>query len=81
MSLRQFENYLEIYLRTFAPPNLKERYVVLLHQSLYGGLLDHTPSEEEIQRMSSGVSIRGLNPNIKAEERYALANQRLIIEH
>lgn len=67
--LEQFQNYLEMFLRTNAEP--KDRYVHLLHQAYYGGPSPKPPSVEEIQQIASGRSARQFNVAYTAEEKAA----------
>jgi hypothetical protein len=52
----EFENYLENFLRAKAPN--KERYLKLLHTTMYCGNMPLAPSASEIQKVISGGSIR-----------------------
>jgi len=52
----EFENYLEMFLRTFAKP--AERYIRLLHATVYGGPRAVAPTQAEITRIVSGETLR-----------------------
>jgi hypothetical protein len=55
----EFENYLETWLRSNAKP--PERYIRLLHGTVYGGPQKSTPSIVDIQKiMNGGVCARAL---------------------
>lgn len=53
----EFENYLEMFIRSRAPAP-SERYLKLLHSAIYGGDRPAVPTEAEIQQVCQGRSLR-----------------------
>jgi len=52
----EFENFLEMYLRTYAKP--AERYVKILHATVYGGPRATAPNQAEITKVINGETLR-----------------------
>ena len=57
----ELENYLETWLRTAVPGNLRERYVRLFHSVVYGGPRSTPLTEMELQRVANGDSLRTID--------------------
>lgn len=48
----EFENYLEMFLREQAQP--RDKYILLIHQSIYGGPLAAPPTDAQIRQIVAG---------------------------
>lgn len=62
----EFENYLEAFIRTKAPDGQKERYLKMLHASIYGGQRSQPLTESEMSQLLSGHSLRAAAFETKA---------------
>jgi hypothetical protein len=61
----EFENYLEIWLR--ANSNPVEKYVKMLHATVYGGARTVAPTQQEMQKIINGETLRQITFEHKRE--------------
>jgi hypothetical protein len=61
----EFENYLEIWLRQTAQP--ADKYVRMLHATVYGGARTVAPTQMEMQKIIDGQSLRQITFEHKRE--------------
>jgi len=69
----EFENFLEMYLRS--SPN-SERYIRILHATVYGGARRSPPTEQEIHKIIAGGTLQTISYEEKKEYQVPRAQLR-----